>query len=395
MRAEQQKEPMMDHYDELSALFNSPDGDMFKSAEKKQVLQLDSTLIDNFARITKFVEQHDRLPRLSGEDIQEKLLAKRLETIKSNKDQAEKLREYDSQGILEDEAPKSLDDLFANDNDLFADKDGLFKVGDLPDMSDRRVVENAASAVRREKCEDFDKKYRDKFIEQQRLLRIGERKLTPFMRISDIKPGCFYVYDGQMCYVVSFGEIERKAGGYHQQRIEVVFENGMRSNMYKRSLAQRLYEGGLVVVNNEYTRASVVAEESIVGRIYVLQSLSNDPAITTIKDLHKIGFTTTSMARRLQNAENDPTYLMAPVKVIETYAVTGSYNPHKIEDMIHHFFADTKVDMEIIDNNGRAYIPQEWYSVPLAVVREAVDMIGSREILNYIYDPKAQAIVER
>src|SRR5690606_16424645 len=122
------------------------------------------------------------------------------------------------------------------------------------------------------------------FIQQQSLLASGDRKLTPFHSIDQLQPGNFYVYDGMMCFVPEFGKIERKAGGYTQQRILVLFENGTRSNMYKRSLAQRLYEGGTVVVDSAYD--GTLDDDEAVGRIYVLKSLSEDTKIKTIKNLH-------------------------------------------------------------------------------------------------------------
>lgn len=225
------------------------------------------------------------------------------------------------------------------------------------------------------------------------------RKLTPFEHVNpQLKPGNFYVYGGQMCYVESFGNKERKAGGYSQQRIKVIFENGMESNMYRRSLAQRLYKGGSVVVDANYgmnsSGASVVGEK-VAGHIYVLESLSRDPAVSTIANLYKIGCTGKSVAERIGNAQNESTYLMAPVKIVEDYKLTGLYNVHRVETLIHHFFADAKVDIEVIDANGRKCVPDEWYSVPIGVIREAIDMIDSGEIMGYLYDSSSNSIVER
>ena len=169
--------------------------------------------------------------------------------------------------------------------------------------------------------------------------------------------------------------------------------------MYKRSLAQRLYEGGAVVTDatrygDDTTGASTVSE-NIVGHIYVLQSLSQDPAISTIANLYKIGCTKNSVAERIVNAANEATYLMAPVELVDDYRLTGLYNIHKVETLIHHFFADAKVDIEVTDANGRKCVPGEWYSVPLGVIREAIDMIDSGEIVEYMYDASLRRIVER
>ena len=63
--------------------------------------------------------------------------------------------------------------------------------------------------------------------------------------------------------------------------------------------------------------------------LYILESLSKDSNVTTIKDLYKIGVTTGSVSNRIKNARKDPIYLMAPVKIVEDFRLTGSYNPQK------------------------------------------------------------------
>lgn len=391
----------MEYYSELTKLFEGPDGDLFKPKQKPAAMTVDDRLISSFEEITKFVKMHNRLPDVNSDDIvNEARLAHRLDSIKSNKDKIAKISEYDELGLLSmDPAPSSLDELFAHDADLFGGREGLFNYDNAPSLA-RRVVTNDFTPERRRRCEHFDEKYRHLFTEQQSLLQAGVRKLTPFEHVNpQLKPGNFYVYSGQMCYVESFGETERKAGGYNQQRIKVIFENGLESNMYKRSLAQRLYEGGAVVTDatrygDDATGASAVSD-STVGHIYVLKSLSQDPAISTIANLYKIGCTKNSVTERIANAANEATYLMAPVELVDDYRLTGFYNIHKVETLIHHFFADTKVDIEVTDANGRKCVPDEWYSVPLGVIREAIDMIDSGEIVRYMYDASSHSIVER
>ncbi len=85
---------------------------------------------------------------------------------------------------------------------------------------------------------------------------------------------------------------------------------------------------------------------------------------------------------------------MAPVKIIEDYRLTGDYNPQKVEDLIHQIFGHAKVDLQIVTPGGTLYTPQEWYSVPLGAILEAVELIASGEIVNYHYDSATQSIVE-
>ena len=379
----------MERFDELKQLFESEDGELFKSKSKKLIATADDRLIDSFGEITQFVKGIGHLPDADADDIKEASLGHRLNGIRANKTKSETLADFDELGLLGlDKAPESLDELFADDTGLFSDISGIFNLGALPE--DKRVVENFADAAHRQPSMDFTEKYKHLFVEQQQRLASGRRKLTPFVKVEQLHPGNFYVYDGMMCYVVEFGEVERKAGGYSQQRILVIFENGTESKMYRRSLAQRLYEGGTVVVDADFTD---INDEQAVGYIYVLQSLNDDPKINTIKDLYKIGVTITSVDERIKNAVNDPTYLMAPVKIVEKYRLTGEYNPQKVEALIHNLFDGAKVVMEIIDKNGYRYTPSEWYSIPLSQINFAVDLINNGEIVDYHYDKNIQRLI--
>jgi len=379
----------MDYFDQLSKLFEGPDGDLFRPKEKHKVATADERLVDSFEQITEFVRKNNRLPDKDSDDLKEAGLGMRLTSIRVDKNKIKTLSEYDELGLLNiGKAPESLEELFNNGDNLFKDE-GIFDISSLPKT--KREVWNVGEIAVRKPCKDFIQKYRFLFIEQQKLLADGVRKLTPFLTIDQLIPNNFYVYDGMMCYVVEFGKTERKIGGYSQQRITVIFENGTESNMYKRSLAQRLYEGGMVVVDKDFV---VENNEKAIGYIYILKSLSENPSVNTIKDLYKIGVTTDSVENRIKNAEIDPTYLMAPVKIVANYKLTGEYQPVKVESLIHRFFADAKIDLEIFDKFGQKYIPDEWYSVPLGAIEEMIDRISDRSIVKYFYDEEEQQIKE-
>ena len=190
-----------------------------------------------------------------------------------------------------------------------------------------------------------------------------------------------------MCYVSDQGEKEYKPGGYSQRRLRVLFENRTESNMYRRSLAQRLYEGGFEVVDEDLHPSA--------GYIYVLESLSQKDEIRTIKNFYKIGFTTNSVENRIKNAESDPTYLMSSVKIVAKYTVSNGIDPQKIEHVIHTFFSSAKVELLIIDNSGKKYAPDEWYSVSLEQIDKAIEMLNSGDIMNYYYDRGSGKIQKR
>jgi uncharacterized protein yeeC len=384
----------MEYFDKLAELFEGPDSDLFKPAPKKHAITKDERLVSSFEQINDFVRKNSRTPNEQSDDISEAMLGHMLNAIKIDKKKIEALNDYDEFGLLETEkAPQSLEELFAEDSDLFKNSDNIFNVGKLPNNGQKRVVENGWTPAERVRCPDFESTYEKLFKNEQNLLLKKQRTFSKFTTISQLKPENFYVYEGQMCYVANFGEIERKAGGYSQQRMLVIFENGTMSKMFRRSLAQRLYEpSGFVVVDN--IQHFEENKNNAVGYIYVLRSKSDNTVIQDIKDLYKIGMTEDTVEKRIANAENDPTYLMAPVEIIEKYKITGNYNTQKVESIIHRFFADARMELSITDKSGREYSPSEWYVVPIEAIREAIDLLNTGDIVNFIYDTHSQKIVE-
>lgn len=152
---------------------------------------------------------------------------------------------------------------------------------------------------------------------------------------------------------------------------------------------------GYAVVDANYTDASQMLSktDNVRGYIYVLSSKSVDSKITTVKNLYKIGYSTTPIATRIKNAQKDPTYLMAPVEVVSSYIVTNEFNPQKIEYFLHRIFAEAALNINVIGPDGREYKPLEWFSVPLDVIDMAVNLLQSGEIVDYVYDLSSESLV--
>ncbi len=374
---------------ELRELFESEAGALFIPKETPRKLTVDDRLAESFQQIINFVQENDCKPEIDSLDFNEALLSKRLELIKHTPEKVQALEQYDSLGLLvQPETPKSIEELFEKD------EFGLFKgdenkIFNIEHIKQRKVVNPVGERATRIKSEDFAE-FEIIFKDAQEKLKSGDNKLFAFKSVEQLHVGHLYINSGQMVYVASEGQIDEKAG-YKQQRLRVIIENGTESNMYRRSLAQRLYEGGYCVVGNEELSSGLPDEsEKIKGYIYVVRSLSENSKINTIANLYKIGFSRTPVSQRIANAKIDPTYLMSEVDLVESYRLTGDYNPQKVEDMIHRVFSDVALDMKIIDNQGREYKPKEWYSVPIHIIREVVDLIDSGEIVNYVYDSNQQ-----
>ena len=118
---------------------------------------------------------------------------------------------------------------------------------------------------------------------------------------------------------------------------------------------------------------------------YVLRSLSEHPDIKAVANLYKIGLARRSIETRIQNAANEPTYRMAPVMLVSTfqcYNVTLT----KLENLIHRFFDEAAVKVQVVDGEGKYHTPEEWFSVPLETIETAVRLLISGEIVHYSYN---------
>lgn len=376
--------------DQLIKLFESDKGELFKPKEKTKIITQDDRLVEKFKEIIDFVDENDSIPDIESNDINEALLAKRLEFIKNSPEKVEILNSYDSHGLLvKAEPPKNISDLFESDNF------GLFKgqANEILNVKNVPVKPRAASdqIAKRKRAKDFNK-YKSGFVQIQKSLENGSKKLITFTNVNQLKEGRYYVSAGQLLLVASIGEA-KFVHGRMKSRIRAIFENGTESNMYLRSLASQLYYDGYCVVNDEEIIDDLDSEKDTTGYIYIVKSLSDDPKINTISDLYKIGFSRNPVSKRLSGSQDDPTYLMSDLELVESYRLTGDYNPQKVEHMIHRIFSDAALDISITDKHGKDYTPTEWYSVPLQAIRHAIDLIDSGEIVNYMYNSDLQQMV--
>lgn len=290
----------------------------------------------------------------------------------------------------------SLDDIFNSDTFGLLDtkvEEDIFTLKNVPKI-DKRA--DADFVAKREKFDDFEK-YEQLFIDCQADLKANRRQIIPSIE-SQLDVGTFCVLDGVLLYISDIQDGYRGNSGKINRRTTLIFENGTKSNMLLRSLGKRLKDSGNMITKLDHEKESgllnVTNEDKQNGFIYILKSLSNEDIIHTKKNLYKIGFSTTAVETRIKNAKQDPTYLMADVKTVAAYEVYN-VNPHKLEQLIHKFFGNSCLDMEIYDGNGKLYKPREWFIAPLEVIEETINLIVSGKIIHYRYDENNEKIVER
>lgn len=399
---------MKDKESILKEIFeNDPFGLLNLKPKKSAARTSDERLAASFDEINDFIEKNEREPKPDPTNISEYKLYSTLKGLRENEMKMEALAPQDKFGLLNIEKKEinSIDDILGDDSlDILGDDaEGLFTFKHTPKDYERAKADFVG---KRFKCKDFHK-YEHLFKEVQDDLALGKRKLVEFKE-PNLREGNYYIHNGILFLLESItydrvdhykedGTRVRKDG-----RTRCIFENGTESNILKRSVEKNLYKNGKVVTQNvdkvieEFTEtfSGITSEDKETGHIYILTSQSEKEEIASLDNLYKIGYSSTSVEDRIKNAENEPTYLMAPVK-IESEWICYNMNAQKFESLIHRFFGHTCLEIDVFDNNGIRHTPREWFIVPLEAIEQAVTLLISGDILNYRYDKENRVIVKK
>ena len=382
-------------------------------------------LIASFEEINVFFEKHQRAPE--KKNIQESSLFYRLKGLRSDVEKQQVLRTYDRFKLLpaEEKADYSIITLPtvsiaaepATEN-IITEKKKPIKVDSIEDILGGDdilgIFEEEGSSIfdlqhvpaksttmpdyiaRRKPCKDF-KKFEPILTQCQVDLASKKRKLFPFKKEQQIEKGNFFVLKGVLLYIAKVGQKKNKKGKVNA-RLRCIFENGTESDMLLRSLAAELYKDGRRVTENEEKLLdnfkNITDEDKETGYIYVLKSLSTNPQISSISNLYKIGYSSTAVEDRIKNAEKEPTYLMAAVEIVTAYKC---YNmiPAKLEQLLHRFFGNACLNVDLYDADDRLYRPREWFVAPFEIIDQAVGFILTGDIVDFRYDLEKGEIVGR
>ncbi len=386
----------------LDDIFDDDNFGLLDSKPKtSNVKNEDDRLIDSFEEINFFIDKNAREPNASS--MSEYNLLASLRHFREDETSKKILKPFDRHNLLgyvEMDKP-TIDDIF-NDDDLGLLETGseldIFKFNHTPKPEDRAETDFVAQR-KPLKGKEFEK-YEKMFQNVHQEVREGKRKIQVFKDVeTHLKEGRFYLLDGLLLYLESVNfkrekedlgknTLRRKDG-----RTRIIFENATLSNMLYRSLGKSLYNNGKLIteLNTSYTESlfvdtEFVKEEDIqTGWIYVLKSKSENPNISNIKDLYKIGFSSTSVDERIKKAKNEATYLFTDVKKVATYKVYNR-NADKLESLLHRFFAEACLNVDLFDTKGQRITPREWFVVPFDVIEDVIHLILNESIVNYEYD---------
>lgn len=365
-------------------------------------------IIAGFEDILRFYETHQRAPQHGeGRDIFERLYAVRLDQLRKLPEAKALLAELDKPGLLAGApaTPVDVDEL--GEDALLAE---LGVSSDASDQADITVLRHVRSHAERQAaeeiadrtpCADFDK-FQPLFERAERELKDGIRKAVPFKGEASVEQGNFFIVGGQFAYVAEKGEEFETTSRQPDARLRLIYGNGTESNLLMRSLQRALTQDGNGRRLSEPDAGPLFGplfgdtaepDDIETGTIYVLRSLSKHPFVSEHRMLiHKIGVTGGKVQTRIADAENDATYLLAPVEIAAEYKL-HNLSRTRLENIFHRLFGAVQLDLTIKDRFGKPVKPREWFVVPLQVIDEAVKRIRDGTITRFVYDARTATLV--
>ena len=408
MRRYRSIEEVLEEEDELGLLNVTLRPRATRSPERERDAQL-------VTEVNAFFERHGRVPDAAAADHDEMRLGMIWSRLVAKGD-APDLLDVDRNGLLSggrfeltpeplaaepdwrddvenDEVPASLDDIF--DDEEFEVSEALTVIRNVTPAEERLVPDHRAEFY---PCHDFDR-FRAMFKGTQAALETGEREVRPINPNEEVRvdEGSLFIRKGLLTYVAEKAEMTARAGK-RDHRLRIIFSNGTESDpllsSFRKALAddptsRAIHRHGLGALDPDWEADRI----DLTGTVYVLRSKSNEPQIVEVRNiLLKIGVTTQEVRRRIADARNDPTFLLAPVEVVATYDLVN-LSWRKVEGLLHRFFdAARPRDLWITDRFGRKVYPREWFYVLPEHVSRAVQAIKDGTLHQIEYDPETQTI---
>ena len=376
--------------------------------EVRTYTAVEERVLAGFEDIERFFEEHDRLPVHGADnDFFERRYAIRLDRILEQEECVELLSTVDKHGILARgqarRSSASVEDM--NDRDLLEALGVEVRESDLTQLSHVRPVAGkkmaaADEVARRQPCEDFDR-FKHVFASVQSEIAAGKRATIEYQDSANYKVGDMFIVGGQKALVSEMSE--EFVTGYDRpdRRLRVIYDNGTEAPVLLRSLQRALNRDKTSrrILDRDIDRMPLFSAELLegdveTGHIYVVRSLADHPYIAENRDLiHKIGMTKGDLKARLSGAKKDPTFLLAEVELVASYTLSN-IDPKKLENLLHSFFADTRLDLKLQDRFGAHVSPREWFMLPLAVISQTVTVLMDGDLEHFRYDCQSAQLID-
>ncbi|MDF7639281.1 GIY-YIG nuclease family protein [Lactobacillus sp. ESL0791] len=385
----------------LDDIFNDSDFDkLVLSKPKKEEVTYDPK-IEDFIELEDWVAKYNREPEKTKDvsRLNERKLASRLAGIRGDEERIAFLKPYDKQGLLKNNSSQnvrtqikkekqtfnSLDEILNDDSVLFSDSrsSGNQKLFDTKKLNEvKRERENEPDRISQRKTMEEFSKFKQLFKQLQADISSGKRQLLPFRNNELVEHG-FYVLNGQLLYIESIGdefEEHNKSNRRTNARLHVIYDNGTENFPLRNGLMASLYGRHGKVITEPDDTFKFTSDDHVTGYVYILESKSNNAVVKQIQanhSLYKVGFTSGSVQKRIANAENESTYLYAPVKIVEEIKIVN-LNPESLETAIHHALSEYRLNVEIPAPNGKMIQPREWFVIDLITIEDVVNQIISK-----------------
>ena len=342
--------------------------------------------------IDEWMRNHGgREPESDSKDPTEKMLAARLRRIKADSTPEPK-KDNDP---LHSEALDRMIAMMGDDKGIYDFSGSLLKK-----LGEKKHKTMALYTSRRIAAKEF-RKYEPMFQRVQAEIESKARKVVPFDGKAGAHKDRFYIAGGILCFVDEIYDKEEVGNlGQMDRRIHVIFANGTENFMLYRSFLRLMStENGRTVTDVETVgdvqNLQLCGEDDVTtGYIYILRTTSQEPVVKQYcGQLYKVGYTGRSVEERIQNAENEPTYLCAPVVIEETWRCTN-INAKALENFLHRFFREAQVKIKV-NVNHQSQIASEWFNVPLETLEQTVPLIINGDIRNWRYDHTSGKLVRR
>lgn len=395
----------------LDEIFSEPDEYGLLKVKPKQSRGGDSShSLSVVHDVSAFYERTGRLPDPDAIDSEEMRLGEIWRVLAASP--SRDLVEADRLGLFRIQAPQvkrdwrdepdeidipdSLDAIL-DDEELNVDIGLLTQRHTTPSIRRSLPDHHAEFSV----CRNFEA-FEDVFKKMQEALDLGERKASPIRSRSIIEPieGDFFIRGGLLALVAEKSEMSIR-GGSRDHRLRVVFSNGMESDPLMSSFRKSLNEDKTARKIDPLAPGPLFPEWEAdrlnhSGTVYVARSLSSDPLISDRRGiLHKIGVTSQDVFKRVADARNDPTFLLAPVEIVATYELRNLPR-RKVEDLLHRFFDEARFsDLRVSDRFGKGVRPKEWFFVLPDHVGQAAKLIQDGSLHEFRYDVATQRIVQK
>ncbi|ODM55858.1 hypothetical protein BC455_23290, partial [Vibrio harveyi] len=375
----------MDDLDFLAAIEKADKYNWISDVELK-TKAVRSTHADEFQTILDFYSEHGRAPDSNAFDVIEMKLGFLLEKLRLDDAVCDELAPMDVHGLLREKF-ESIEDimnsrLFGTLSSMGEADASIYEIKNVTQPEIIRERKKATQIGQTTSCHNFEV-FEPLFKQVHESLKRGTKQLGLIVEselsVTEFKEGSFYLLNGGLVFIDFMGE-KYKGAEREEQRLLMVYENGTQSTMLLRSLTKRIREDGgakrilntdgsfynaaRVKANNESDpRMQIYSNARSTGYIYIAKTLGDNQAAKQFDNLYKIGLAK-DVEKRFKAAKRDTAFLMAEAERVRVIPLEG-LDLRSVEGAIHALFEKVRLEIGVIDRDGKERIAREWFVVPL------------------------------